>query len=68
MFVFVLVQPNAQEKFLRIKHAYNTLMSSESRRKYDSGFSSQSSAKVSQKEEDFYGFGKALLFSVHAIT
>ncbi|KAJ6712859.1 DNAJ-like protein 1 MITOCHONDRIAL-RELATED [Salix purpurea] len=33
-------ETNAQEKFMRIKHAYNTLLNSESRRKYDAGNSS----------------------------
>ncbi|XP_050238875.1 uncharacterized protein LOC126688278 isoform X2 [Mercurialis annua] len=58
-------EKNAQEKFMRIKHAYNTLLNSESRRKYDagnsSGFSYSGSARSqsnnTQKEEDFYGFG-----------
>ncbi|KAH8522336.1 hypothetical protein H0E87_003093 [Populus deltoides] len=58
-------ETNAQEKFLRIKHAYNTLLNSESRRKYDagnsSGFSYSSGQKTqsssTQDEEDFYGLG-----------
>ncbi|XP_009126687.1 dnaJ homolog subfamily B member 8 isoform X2 [Brassica rapa] len=58
-------EANAQEKFLRIKHAYTTLINSESRRKYGSdtrasGYSStgQTSRKSnSQVEEDFYGLG-----------
>lgn len=63
------VQANAQEKFLRIKHAYNTLLNSESRRKYDSGnhasgysysTGERSQSKNTQDEEDFYGFGKNL--------
>lgn len=64
--LFVL-QPNAQEKFMRIKHAYNTLLSSDSRRKYDSGsrgsdfsYSTSQRSKVSQEEEEFYGLGKSL--------
>ncbi|XP_011004310.1 PREDICTED: dnaJ homolog subfamily B member 9 isoform X2 [Populus euphratica] len=58
-------ETNAQEKFMRIKHAYNTLVNSESRRKYDagnsSGFSYSSGQKTqssnTQDEEDFYGLG-----------
>ncbi|CAH2069410.1 unnamed protein product [Thlaspi arvense] len=59
-------EANAQEKFLRIKHAYTTLINSESRRKYGSegrasGYSyssGQTSGKRnSQVEEDFYGLG-----------
>uniref|UniRef100_A0A803PUG4 J domain-containing protein n=1 Tax=Cannabis sativa TaxID=3483 RepID=A0A803PUG4_CANSA len=55
-------EANAQEKFMRIKHAYNTLLSSESRRKYDYGnrdsdysYSSTQRSRVSQDEEEFYG-------------
>lgn len=57
-------QPSAQEKFLRIKHAYNTLMNSESRSKYansnsDSSWASSSrESKSTGAEEQFYGFGK----------
>ncbi|ESQ42392.1 hypothetical protein EUTSA_v10014392mg [Eutrema salsugineum] len=59
-------EANAQEKFLKIKHAYTTLINSESRRKYGSesrasGYSystGQTSRKRdSQVEEDFYGLG-----------
>lgn len=58
-------ETNAQEKFMRIKHAYNTLLNSESRRKYDAGNSSSFSYSSGQKtqssstqdEEDFYGLG-----------
>lgn len=51
---------------MRIKHAYNTLLNSESRRKYDNGNSgsdySYSSAQRSQSrntedEDPFYGLG-----------
>ncbi|KAE8646958.1 uncharacterized protein LOC116404544 isoform X2 [Cucumis sativus] len=46
---------------MRIKHAYNTLLNSESRRKYDYGNHgsdfSYSSAQRSQDEETFYGLG-----------
>uniref|UniRef100_A0A8I6YM25 J domain-containing protein n=1 Tax=Hordeum vulgare subsp. vulgare TaxID=112509 RepID=A0A8I6YM25_HORVV len=41
-------EANSQEKFLRIKHAYNTLMSSESWSKYAS-----SSSKPADAEEEF---------------
>jgi DnaJ-class molecular chaperone len=58
------MQANAQEKFLRIKHAYNTLMNSESRSKYASSSSSSpdsswapGSSKSADSEEQFYGFG-----------
>ncbi|TQD76108.1 hypothetical protein C1H46_038376 [Malus baccata] len=54
---------NAQEKFMRIKHAYNTLLSSKSRGKYDSNFGSDYSYSSSQRnqskksqDEEFYGF------------
>lgn len=58
-------EPNAQEKFMRIKHAYNTLLDSNSRLKYDfrnrRADSSQTSKRGFQKkfedEEEFYGFG-----------
>ncbi|KAM1148748.1 hypothetical protein ACFX2B_029118 [Malus domestica] len=61
-------EANAQEKFMRIKHAYNTLLSSKSRGKYDSNFGSDYSyssakkkqSKKSQDEEEFYGFGNFL--------
>ncbi|XP_062172186.1 uncharacterized protein LOC133877788 isoform X2 [Alnus glutinosa] len=59
-------EANAQEKFMRIKHAYNTLLSSESRRKYDtgnrrsdysySGGQRSQSTKTQDEEEEFYGF------------
>ncbi|BFG34082.1 hypothetical protein CerSpe_203560 [Prunus speciosa] len=57
-------EANAQEKFMRIKHAYNTLLSSKFRGKYDSNFGSdysysssqRSQSKNSQDEEEFYGF------------
>ncbi|KAM1341789.1 hypothetical protein ACFX13_006283 [Malus domestica] len=57
-------EANAQEKFMRIKHAYNTLLSSKSRGKYDSNFGSDYSysssqrnqSKKSQDEQEFYGF------------
>ncbi|KAL1298458.1 dnaJ homolog subfamily B member 9 isoform X2 [Arachis ipaensis] len=57
-------EDKAQEKFMRIKHAYNTLINSNSRRKYDFGnrgsdysySSSQRSQSRSTQEEEFYGF------------
>ncbi|XVF68830.1 hypothetical protein PTKIN_Ptkin11bG0032500 [Pterospermum kingtungense] len=56
-------EANAQEKFMRIKHAYNTLLNSESRKRYNSGnrtsdFSysgTQRSQSTNVQEEDFYG-------------
>ena len=58
------VQANAQEKFMRIKHAYNTLINSDSRSRYDAGnrksdfsYSSSGRNQSTQEEEEFYGFG-----------
>ncbi|XP_054814728.1 uncharacterized protein LOC129315187 isoform X2 [Prosopis cineraria] len=55
-------EDKAQEKFMRIKHAYNTLINSSSRRKFDSGnsgsdpyYSSRSSQSGTAKAEEFYG-------------
>ncbi|KAH1109004.1 hypothetical protein J1N35_012772 [Gossypium stocksii] len=61
-------EANAQEKFMRIKHAYNTLLNSESRRRYNPGnrtsdFSysgTQRSQSPNTQEEEFYGFGNFL--------
>ncbi|PIN25298.1 hypothetical protein CDL12_01964 [Handroanthus impetiginosus] len=62
-------EAGAQEKFLRIKHAYNTLLNSKSRGKYDAGsqgsdFSYSASGgyqtKTRESEEEFYGFGNFL--------
>ncbi|XP_021715384.1 uncharacterized protein LOC110683342 isoform X2 [Chenopodium quinoa] len=57
-------EANAQEKFLRIKHAYNTLINSDSRDRYDAGnrrsdfsYSSSGRSQSTQEEEEFYGFG-----------
>ncbi|XP_010483602.1 PREDICTED: dnaJ homolog subfamily B member 9-like isoform X2 [Camelina sativa] len=57
-------EANAQEKFLKIKHAYTTLINSDSRRKYgsESSRASYSTGQTSRKsdrqvEEDFYGLG-----------
>ncbi|KAL2557508.1 Chaperone DnaJ-domain superfamily protein [Forsythia ovata] len=56
----------AQEKFMRIKHAYNTLLNSRSREKYGSGNQASDSFystagrnqnRTSEAEEEFYGFG-----------
>ncbi|KAL8548905.1 hypothetical protein ACS0TY_007968 [Phlomoides rotata] len=58
-------EAGAQEKFLRIKHAYNTLLNSKSRGKYDAGkqgpdnpYSSTGGfqTKTKEAEEEFYGF------------
>lgn len=50
---------------MRIKHAYNTLLNLESRKKYDSGnqgsdfsYSTGQRSRMAQDEEEFYGFGK----------
>ncbi|WVY99979.1 hypothetical protein V8G54_026049 [Vigna mungo] len=53
-------EEKAQEKFMRIKHAYNTLLNSSSRKRYDSGsqgydFSQGSQSRNAQPEEEFYG-------------
>ncbi|XP_006650815.1 chaperone protein DnaJ-like [Oryza brachyantha] len=59
-------EANAQEKFLRIKHAYNTLMNSESRSKYASSSTDssrtygKSSTTSAGEEEQFYGFADFL--------
>ncbi|KAG5115442.1 hypothetical protein AAZX31_15G034800 [Glycine max] len=58
-------EDKAQEKFMRIKHAYNTLLNSSSRKKYDSGsrgydFSQGSRSRNVQTEEEFYGLGNFL--------
>ncbi|XP_021715383.1 uncharacterized protein LOC110683342 isoform X1 [Chenopodium quinoa] len=60
-------EANAQEKFLRIKHAYNTLINSDSRDRYDAGnrrsdfsYSSSGRSQSTQEEEEFYGFGEFL--------
>ncbi|XP_071716718.1 uncharacterized protein [Rutidosis leptorrhynchoides] len=51
-------EANAQEKFLRIKHAYNTVMNSDSRKKYDSGNRTYEASNYKRTEdEEFYGFG-----------
>ncbi|CAJ1955676.1 unnamed protein product [Sphenostylis stenocarpa] len=55
-------EEKAQEKFMRIKHAYNTLLNSSSRKKYDSGsrgydYSQGSQSRNAQPEEEFYGLG-----------
>ncbi|KAK8514475.1 hypothetical protein V6N12_009180 [Hibiscus sabdariffa] len=58
-------EANAQEKFMRIKHAYNTLLNSESRRRNNpsgnrtSDFSypgTQRSQSSNTQDEEFYGF------------
>ncbi|CAH9115664.1 unnamed protein product [Cuscuta epithymum] len=58
-------EPNAKEKFMRIKHAYNTVLNSKARKKYGSGSDSSNdsydttsgSQSGTTKDEDFYGFG-----------
>ncbi|TMX02315.1 hypothetical protein EJD97_022072 [Solanum chilense] len=58
-------EQNAQEKFMRIKHAYNTLLNSKTRKRYDSrsdtsSYSYYSGAERNRSaadEEDFYSFG-----------
>nr|GEX86975.1 hypothetical protein [Tanacetum cinerariifolium] len=49
-------EANAQEKFMRIKHAYNTVLNSDSRTKYDSRNHTSQTYKRTEDEE-FYGFG-----------
>ncbi|THU46274.1 hypothetical protein C4D60_Mb09t03210 [Musa balbisiana] len=56
-------EANAQEKFMRIKHAYNTLMNSESQFKYgnqSADFSRTAERSRSAPDEEFYGFGEFL--------
>lgn len=63
---FFFIQVGSQEKFMRIKQAYNTLLNSKSRSKYDArttsaDFSSSASGGGYQKtgeSEEFYGLGK----------
>lgn len=53
-------EANAQEKFMRIKHAYNTLLNSESQFKYgdrSSDYSRTAERSSNTPEEEFYGFG-----------
>ncbi|URE35651.1 DnaJ domain [Musa troglodytarum] len=56
-------EANAQEKFMRIKHAYNTLMNSESQFKYgnqSADFARTAERSRSAPDEEFYGFGEFL--------
>lgn len=60
-------EPNAQEKFMRIKHAYNSLVNPDFRTNYDSrdrwsDFSSSTAGRGqgTQEEEEFYGLGEFL--------
>jgi hypothetical protein len=60
-------QPGAQEKFLEIKNAYQTLVDSQSRSEYDASrrtrsndwdpFQWSGSSRKSTQEEEFYGVG-----------
>lgn len=61
------LQANAQQKFMRIKHAYNTLLKSDSQKKYGSGnqtsdysYSAAGADRRSKDEEDFYGLGTTI--------
>ncbi|KAI3760504.1 hypothetical protein L1987_50899 [Smallanthus sonchifolius] len=54
-------EAGAQEKFMRIKHAYNTVLNSDSRKKYDSGNRASETYNYKAAEaEEFYGFGNFL--------
>ncbi|KAI7733356.1 hypothetical protein M8C21_016853 [Ambrosia artemisiifolia] len=54
-------EAGAQEKFMRIKHAYNTVLNSDSRKKYDSGKRPSETYNYKPAEaEEFYGFGNFL--------
>ncbi|KAL1552901.1 chaperone protein DnaJ isoform X1 [Salvia divinorum] len=61
-------EAGAQEKFLRIKHAYNTLLNSKSRGQYDAGKQGSDysysaggyQTRSSEAEEEFYGLGNLL--------
>jgi len=73
-FAVVREQPGAQEKFLEIKSAYQTLVDSKSRSKYDAASSrsarsddwdpfqwgSSFSSGRKQEKEEFYGLGTIL--------
>ncbi|XP_057953124.1 chaperone protein dnaJ 49 isoform X2 [Malania oleifera] len=56
-------EANAQEKFMRIKRAYNTLLNSASQKKYDAGRwtsdysypSAEGSQRRNTQDEEFYG-------------
>ncbi|KAL8115559.1 uncharacterized protein LOC141667188 isoform X2 [Apium graveolens] len=56
-------EANAQQKFMRIKHAYNTLLNSDSQRKYghrnqtSDYYSAAGENRRSKDEEEFYGLG-----------
>ncbi|MFS8024852.1 hypothetical protein Hanom_Chr16g01468191 [Helianthus anomalus] len=50
-----------QENFFRIKHAYNTVLNSDSKKKYDSGNRASQTYNYKPAEADeFYGFGNFL--------
>lgn len=53
-------EANSQEKFMRIKHAYNTLLNSKSRKRYDDSEFSYSRDEerkgTAADQEEFYGF------------
>ncbi|GAA0168717.1 chaperone [Lithospermum erythrorhizon] len=57
-------EADAQERFMRIKHAYNTLLNSKTKQSYDNGrgttdYSYDTAGRSQNKttEEDFYGLG-----------
>lgn len=64
-----VLQPDAQEQFLRIKNAYQTLVDKKSRSRYNSSRRSSAnwdpfqwdpspgSRQKTKQEEEFYGFG-----------
>lgn len=60
-------EANAQEKFMKIKHAYNVLLNSKSQGKYDRGFygpeysysnstAGRNPSRPTKDDEEFYGF------------
>ncbi|CAI9106838.1 OLC1v1006071C1 [Oldenlandia corymbosa var. corymbosa] len=55
-------EANAQEKFMRIKHAYNILLNQSERRSESSSYSTseRNRSRTSQDDEEFYGFGDFL--------
>lgn len=62
MYYSPCIQANAQQKFMRIKHAYNTLLNSDSQRKYGSrnptsDYYSAAGENRRSKDEEFYGLG-----------
>ncbi|KAF6150305.1 hypothetical protein GIB67_034004 [Kingdonia uniflora] len=57
-FIDRIEKVNAQEKFMRIKHAYNALMNPGPRQRSNYSYSTErTQSRSAQEEEEFYGFG-----------